>query len=110
MTQVFLGSVAFRLHVRSQELSGHFMDCAIVEAALFPITQSTAYIPQAFRIGHDIKSVFSNGATARQVSSVTSWLKGQGFTRGSDKNTVSLHVVDVDANASYNIAMDVMPG
>ncbi|MEW5301555.1 MAG: hypothetical protein WDW36_004408 [Sanguina aurantia] len=65
---------------------------------------------QAFRIGKDLKSVYSNGATAGQVCSVTSWLKGEGFSRGSDKQTVSLHVTDVDANASYNIAMDAMPG
>ncbi|MEW5319126.1 MAG: hypothetical protein WDW38_010296 [Sanguina aurantia] len=65
---------------------------------------------KAFRIGKDLKSVYSNGATAGQVCSVTSWLKGEGFSRGSDKQTVSLHVTDVDANASYNIAMDAMPG
>lgn len=65
---------------------------------------------QAIKLGRQMKSLFSNGISAVQAQSTADWLLDQGFSRQADSSMLSLHVVDVDANAQYTLAMEIHDG
>ncbi|MEW5302536.1 MAG: hypothetical protein WDW36_005313 [Sanguina aurantia] len=65
---------------------------------------------RAFKIGDNLKSVFSNGATAAQVKAAKEWLLSEGFAQGQERQTITLHLKDLDANAQFSITLEVHAG